>query len=91
VVLQTICLALACKGDHHWVTLGGIDRQKLTSIHHHLCIYLLYPFQGYRYVHFVDSDAGSPAERPFDLAAYEALLDEYNVMIGQPATSHGGR
>ena len=54
-------------------------------------LYTHTPFQGYRYIHFVDSDAGSPTEKPFDLAAYEAVLDEHNVMIGQPATSHGGR
>ena len=47
--------------------------------------------QGYRYVHFVDSDAGSPEERPFDLREYEDFLARHKVLIGQPAISDKGR
>jgi hypothetical protein len=46
---------------------------------------------GYRYVHFVDSDAGSPEEKPFILRDYEDFLAQHGVMIGQPAISKKGR
>lgn len=47
--------------------------------------------ENYGYVHFVDSDAGSPDERPFLLQDYEDFLAEHKVMIGQPAISDKGR
>lgn len=43
--------------------------------------------QGYEYVHFIDSDAGSPPEQPFHLAEYEAKLIEAGVVLGQPAVT----
>lgn len=47
--------------------------------------------KGYRYVHFVDSDVGSPANHPFDLAEYEEFLHAHQVLLGQPAVSLEGR
>lgn len=47
--------------------------------------------KNYKYVHFVDSDAGSPEENPFDLKTYENMLAEYKVKIGQPAVTPEGR
>lgn len=41
----------------------------------------------YQYVHFVDSDAGSPPEQPFDLWAYERTLLAHGVVLGQPAVT----
>ena len=47
--------------------------------------------KGYRYVHFVDSDTGSPPEHPFDLAEYDDFLHEHEILLGQPAVSLKGR
>ena len=49
----------------------------------------------FRYIHFVDSDAGSPPERPFNLTAYENFLANHDLLIAQPAITkvkkEGGR
>ncbi len=45
----------------------------------------------HRYIHFVDSDAGSPPEHPFDLSVYEQFLWERDLMIAQPAVSLVGQ
>jgi len=39
----------------------------------------------FRYVHFVDSDAGSPPEHPFNLTTYENFLFDHDLLIAQPA------
>lgn len=45
-----------------------------------------------RYVHFIDSDAGSPVDAEegdgFSLWAYEAVLREHGVLLGQPAVTN---
>jgi hypothetical protein len=43
--------------------------------------------RNYDYVHFVDSDAGSPADHPFDLWEYEKVLKAHDVPLGQPSLS----
>lgn len=50
-----------------------------------------FQLQGYRYVHFVDSDAGSPREHPFNLETYENILEKHMILIAQPAVARGGR
>ena len=55
-------------------------------------ISLLWPLrQGYKYVHFVDSDAGSPPDHPFHLEDYDAFLGRHNIQLGQPGILPGGR
>ncbi|GAB5030706.1 storage protein [Nannochloropsis oceanica] len=46
---------------------------------------------GYRYIHFVDSDAGSPPDRPFNLTTYENFLSDRDLLIAQPAITKVGR
>lgn len=36
-------------------------------------------------MHFVDSDAGSPPSRPFNLTQYENFLSDHGLLIAQPA------
>lgn len=68
-----------CSPDHN--PLPAANALTSPSFPPHLL--LLIP--SFRYIHFVDSDAGSPPDRPFNLTTYENFLSDRDLLIAQPA------
>jgi hypothetical protein len=83
------------KSMAEWEKLPWYDSAVFVHVHRQAKFWWFKRFvqpwmvRGYRYIHFVDSDAGNPPGQQFDLGAYEEVLAERDVKLAQPALLDG--